>query len=154
MPSALLALSFFYYSVTSAQPIVDQQPVSNKNWSIFLQAIHNDPALSKKLGQSMTPDQWGKQQTSPKNQDAPVVGVSWHQALAYCEWRSVTATYLLTHAKIAPYQTMQMANASAKTLVTYRLPSEQEWKKFASHFTSKANSGISFHCVRSIKRVA
>lgn len=154
MKVALIALSFFCYSVAGAQIVVDQHPVSNKNWSVFLQSIKNDPTLSKKYGQSMTPDQWGKDQASLKNQDTPVIGVSWQQALAYCDWRSVTATYLHTHSKVSTYQTMQIANASAKTLITYRLPSDTEWEKLASRFTDKTYPGIGFRCVHTVKKIA
>ncbi len=101
----------------------------------------------------MTPDQWGTAQISLKNQDAPIVGVSWQQALAYCEWRSVIATYLHTHSKISTYQAMQTANASAKTLITYRLPSEKEWEKLASRFTDKTTPGVGFRCVHSVKKI-
>lgn len=154
MKSIILALSLFCCLIANAQIVVDQHPVSNKNWSTFLTSIKNDPTLFKKYRQSMVPDQWGTEQTSLKQQNAPVVGVSWQQALAYCEWRSVVATYLHSHPKLDTYQTMQSANTAAKTLIVYRLPSEKEWEKLASRFTNSPNSGIGFRCVHSIRKTA
>ena len=154
MKSAFVVLSFLCYSVAGAQVIFDQHLVSNRNWSTFLQAIKNDPSFVKTYSQSMIPDQWGKAQTSGKKQNAPVVGVSWQQATTYCDWRSVVATYLQTHSALSSYQAMQVANRSAKTLITYRLPSETEWGNAASHFTNETNSGIGFRCVHSVKKVA
>ena len=154
MKSALIVFSFFCYSVASAQVVFDQHLVSNKNWSTFLQAIKNDASFTKKYSQSMVPDQWGKTQTNVKNQYAPVVGVSWQQATIYCEWRSIMATYLRTHSTLNSFQAMQIANRSAKTLITYRLPSEKEWEKAASRFTDKLSSGIGFRCVYSVRKVA
>jgi hypothetical protein len=159
------ALGLFYCSVANAQfvfeqPVAttqivfEQQPVSNKNWSAFLGAIKDDPTLFKMYGQSMTPDQWNGEQTSSKKLNAPVIGVSWQQALAYCQWRSVVATYLHNHAKLATYQTMLRVNASAKTLITYRLPTEKEWKTSASRFPAILRPGTGFRCVYSSKKAA
>ena len=149
----LIVVSFFCCLVAKAQISIDQHPVSNKNWATFLHFVKHDPAFSTKYAQSMLPDQWSRTQTSVKNQDEPVIGVSWQQALAYCEWRSVVATYLHTHATAATYQAMKLANTSAKTLITCRLPTEQEFNKLASRFTDKANSGIGFRCVYAVKKI-
>lgn len=154
MKIIVTALGLFYCSVANAQIVFEQHPVSNKNWSTFLGAIKDDPTLFKKYGQSMTPDQWNGEQTSSKKQNAPVIGVSWQQALAYCEWRSVVATYLHNHSKLDTYQIMLRVNASAKTLITYRLPTEKEWEKSASRFTDHLRSGTGFRCVYSSKKVA
>jgi formylglycine-generating enzyme required for sulfatase activity len=154
MKSALIVFSFFCYSVASAQVIFDQHLVSNKNWSTFLQTIKNDASFTKQYSQSMVPDQWSIKQTNVKNQDSPVIGVSWQQATIYCEWRSVVATYLQTHSTLNSFQAMKLANRSASTLITYRLPSDKEWEKGASRFTDKLNSGIGFRCVHSVKKVA
>lgn len=50
----------------------------------------------------------------PNYNDYPVVGVSWEQANAFCEWRT---EYL-----------MKGLGAQAKFLQRYRLPSEAEWE--------------------------
>ncbi|MGI4872495.1 MAG: SUMF1/EgtB/PvdO family nonheme iron enzyme [Janthinobacterium lividum] len=91
---------------------------------------------------------------SSKKQNAPVIGVSWQQALAYCEWRSVVATYLHNHSKLDTYQIMLKANAAAKTLITYRLPTEKEWEKSTRRFTDNLRSATGFRCVYSSKKVA
>jgi formylglycine-generating enzyme required for sulfatase activity len=49
----------------------------------------------------------------PGNEDFPVVGVNWYEAMAYCKW------------------------LSAKTGKTYRLPTEAEWEKAARGDDSK-----------------
>lgn len=157
MRSILIVVGFFCCLAANAQisidqsPVIDHQPVSRKEWSVFFQFVKSDPTFSKKYYQSLIPNQWGKQQSSSNLQDMPVTGVSWQQAQDYCEWRSIVSTYLNTHSRAGTYQEMRAANISAKTLITYRLPTEQEWLKFASHSANKTIKGIGVHCIHSVK---
>lgn len=89
--------------------VVDEQPlhkvylddfyihtdeVTNTQYKIFIEAAgHRSPAF------------WKDPRFNQPNQ--PVVGVSWHDAVAYCEW---------------------LSNKSGKR---YRLPTEAEWEKAA-----------------------
>lgn len=143
--------------VSKSAPIVrlDQREVSNKDWSAFIQFMKNDPGFSKQYIQSMLPDQWTTTSITPKNEDSKVVGVSWYQAMAYCKWRSVIATYLDGHTKTGTYQQMQADNKLAKTVVTYRLPTEKEWNILAANSTTstgKSTPGIGFRCVYVIQK--
>jgi len=55
----------------------------------------------------------------PAYQDYPVVGISYQQAIAFCQWRSD---------RVLEY--LRKINSPIKKLV-YRLPSEKEWKNAA-----------------------
>jgi hypothetical protein len=52
------------------------------------------------------PEDWDEQ---IEHQNRPVIGVSWYEAAAYCNW------------------------LAARTNLSYRLPEEKEWKKAATH---------------------
>jgi formylglycine-generating enzyme required for sulfatase activity len=73
-----------------------QTPVTNAQYAAFVQATGH-PA----------PYHWGGGSPSRRKELHPVVNVSWHDALAYCNW---------------------LAQATGKP---YRLPSEAEWEKAA-----------------------
>ncbi len=73
---------------------VARTPVTNEEYAGFLLATTGSP-----------PAFWGDPRFSDPRQ--PVVGVSWQEAAAYCEWRTV------------------------ETGETHRLPTEAEWEKAA-----------------------
>lgn len=77
---------------------IGKYPVTNEQYAEFAkQAKHSAPQKVGWFGQSPPKDKL----------DHPVVGVSWHDAIAYCQW------------------------LSEKTGRTYRLPTEAEWEKAA-----------------------
>ncbi len=75
-------------------------PVTNAQYAEF---------LARELGQSVPRKSgWFTRQPPRHKLDHPVVGVSWHDAVAYCNW---------------------LSRATGRT---YRLPSEAEWEKAAA----------------------
>lgn len=56
----------------------------------------------------------------------PVVGVSYIQAKAYCEWRS-----FLVNERYAIYHAKNPNDKSIPKKITYRLPSPEEWENFS-----------------------
>jgi formylglycine-generating enzyme required for sulfatase activity len=75
---------------------IGKYPVTNFEYRAFVQDTGHDP-----------PDHWEGGQYPEELGDHPVVYVTWHDAVAYCEW------------------------LSEKTGQPYRLPSEAEWEKAA-----------------------
>ncbi len=148
MKSFIIMLSVVWCSLTNAQILpdmtsqsvqMDQHAVSNKDWSVFLKFIKSAPDFSKEYLRSMIPHQWTIDKTSLKNQNSPVTGISWAQAVAYCQWKSEVSTYLNAHNGLAPYRRMQAENKRVKTMITYRLPTGNEWRR--SGRTTKAVPG-------------
>ena len=75
---------------------IGKYPVTNFEYRAFVQDTGREP-----------PRHWEGDQYPEELGDHPVVNVSWHDALAYCEW------------------------LSQKTGKPYRLPTEAEWEKAA-----------------------
>jgi formylglycine-generating enzyme required for sulfatase activity len=86
-PQHILYLPDYYLAKTS---------VTNAQYGAFVQATGHRP-----------PHQWTGEKPPRSQENHPVVNVSWHDALAYCNW---------------------LAEVSGKP---YRLPSEAEWEKGA-----------------------
>lgn len=76
-------------------------PVTNAQYAAFLQATNHDPPPHWNIWF------WKRRWPPVGRQNHPVVNVSWHDALAYCQW------------------------LSGVTGKSYRLPSEAEWEKGA-----------------------
>ncbi|MDM8528082.1 SUMF1/EgtB/PvdO family nonheme iron enzyme [Anaerolineales bacterium HSG24] len=88
---------------------IARTPVTNAQWAQFLQDSDYD---WEGIGRS---DQfgWHGQKTAPRGREQhPVVWVTWHDALAFCDWAN-------------------QAIPSAQRRGTIQLPSEAEWEKAA-----------------------
>ncbi len=73
--------------------------------------------------------------------DYPLVGVSYKQAVTYCEWRSSRVNELLNIRKgliEANHGLTEKELSKLPQYFKYRLPTKNEWEMFASvHFSSK-----------------
>lgn len=58
--------------------------------------------------------------SDPTFRFAPIIGITYAQAQAYCQWRSKSAT-----------ETFRKNNPKSKVTFSYRLPSEKEWEEAA-----------------------
>ena len=132
----------------------DQQNVSNQEWNTFMIFIKNDGGFSKKYIASMTPDNWLSGKLGAKSKDLAVTGVSWMQAQEYCKWRSELATYLNTHIEATNCQQMRTDNKLAKTIITYRLPTEVEFSKMMASKSRNSKDNAGFRCVYSVRNMA
>jgi formylglycine-generating enzyme required for sulfatase activity len=76
---------------------IAKYPVTNAQYAIFVQATEREP-----------PRHWEGGQVPPHLANHPVVTVTWHDAVAYCQW------------------------LSRETDQPYRLPTEAEWERAAT----------------------
>ena len=69
--------------------------------------------------------------THPAYKEYPAVGMSYEQTVAYCKWRSdrVNELYYIKANKLKFHPD---SNYVFPELVRYRLPSKQEWEKYAA----------------------
>jgi formylglycine-generating enzyme required for sulfatase activity len=89
------------HEVTLPAYRIGKYPITNAQYAEFLKREHSEPAyVPRRAG-------WLLGEPPAARLDHPVVGVSWHDALAYCNW---------------------LGQATGRT---YRLPSEAEWEKAA-----------------------
>ncbi|MCI4669367.1 MAG: formylglycine-generating enzyme family protein [Bacteroidia bacterium] len=111
---------------------VDQTEVSNIDWKEFIQSVEQDDSYGLKA-ENLKPDTsiWKKFTygdpymktyfSHPAFNSYPLVGISYEQALAYCKWRS----------KIVTRYYNENNKSSYKVIFKFRLPTPEEWKKFA-----------------------
>jgi len=119
--------------VTVASFYIDQTEVSNADWLEYLFWIEQTFPEDGKRYYEALPDTlvWRSQLTynepyvnlylrHPSFQDYPVVGVSWEQATAYCQWRTdrVNENILRQSGVMADYKTKAEQNNSGEVFNT------------------------------------
>lgn len=67
----------------------------------------------------------------PAFKEYPAVGMSYEQAVAYCKWRSDRVNELF-YVKENKLKLHPDSNYNYSEIVRYRLPSKQEWERFAA----------------------
>ena len=125
----------------------DQAEASNFNWQEFVYWNKSKYGENSTEYKAAFPDTsvWGKQfkpfaehyYTHPAFRNYPVVGVSYEQVLAYCEWRSNRVNEMLYLKKHKLKYHPDSIYVNVPQLYTYRLPTESEWKMMANIGYSK-----------------
>lgn len=135
------------------QLYADEVEVTNLHWQEFLYYIRRDSSILYYLSQLpdttviqlrqsdyyYLKDLDGEEireitpvtayQYHPEYLFYPVVGVSYEQAVEYCNWRSAVVTALYNS---NPKRFGSSTNIVQKLRFTYRLPTEQEWEVIAA----------------------
>jgi formylglycine-generating enzyme required for sulfatase activity len=106
----------------------DKAEISNFSYFEYLESIKNVHGINSSMYTAALPDTlvWRNPESynepytlyyfrHPAYRNYPVVGISYEQALSYCEWRSKTVNGILK-------------TKNKNFTVTYRLPSLQEWQ--------------------------
>lgn len=115
IPAGTFLMGDKKYTVQVDAFAIAHYPVTNAQYRFFVEAggYENPDFWTKEGWQQRGKEKW----TQPRYWDdsftaidnKPVVGVSWYEAVAYCNW------------------------LSAKTRRSYRLPTEAEWERAARH---------------------
>lgn len=112
---------------------IDKTEVANIHWLEYLHFLRkqvNQNKLTQAMYQEQLPDtsithiKGVNHLTHPAYRWQPVVGISYEQALRFCEWRSVVVSEVYNEAHPAP--------AGLYWQFTYRLPTIKEWEKAAA----------------------
>ncbi len=131
-------------AVTVASFYMDETEVANIHWLEYLYYVQLDS--SREFYESALPDTavWARDLAYndpyvdhylryPGFRYFPVVGVTWKQAVDYCEWRTAVVNLKLAEDAGLEDMTAESPNAripleSGVVLPNYRLPSEAEWE--------------------------
>jgi formylglycine-generating enzyme required for sulfatase activity len=70
------------------------------------------------------PRYWNNAQFGANRRNAPVVGITWYEANAYCRW-------LMEHGELPEYERLSVVSGRLSAW-EFRLPTEHEWELAAS----------------------
>ena len=107
---------------------IGKYPVTNAQYAAFLSENSAQPA-PRSVG-------WFLNQPPAHKVDHPVVGVSWHEAVAYCAW--------LSEATGRPYRLPSQTEweRAARGPEAYRYPWGNEWQENAANVDSQDTTSI------------
>lgn len=117
--------------IISQNTFLDVAEVSNLNWREYMSWNAKKYGKESKEYLASTPDQnvWSDNQYEPMRlrylshpayNNYPVVGISYEQAVAYCEWRAARIN-----------EVIKLRNKKSTTTYSCRLPTKAEWEKLA-----------------------
>jgi formylglycine-generating enzyme required for sulfatase activity len=113
----------------SVDKLIDEIEITNLHWTEFLYYTRRDSsesAFNKMLpdtNQLPTPDYF----TNPFFRYYPVTGITYEQAEAYCQWRTLIVNEL--HIR---HMTLKGIIPPKKFTIEFRLPTEKEWETYAA----------------------
>lgn len=123
---------------------IDQSEVSNRYWHEYLSGLKEKYGERSAIYKQALPDTnvWTVDNKSnlpfaetyfrhPSYQDYPVVGISYDQAKAFCDWRTEAVKEMMQRTGMAPVN------------FAYRLPTQTEWELIANAgYTSKQEKSL------------
>ena len=121
----------------------DRTEISNVGYREFLYWLASHDSLKV---ESMLPDSLVWNDTIVSNENPftqyyfrhpgfntyPVVGISYEQALAFCEWRTLAVNYYIFCKENKCTKKSDFTGLSFPIKVKYRLPTKQEWEMISS----------------------
>ena len=152
-PIAALKVEFPNFFLHSQQLFIEHTEVSNQMWWDYYKAVATTSPSKKK---ALLPDNGVWKRTLPYHDpnlakyfgkksflNFPVVGITYEQAIAYCQWRSEAMTEEFEQQQQATFWN------NYEVTFTFRLPTEEEWQTQAKSLLHGRNISAleaTIHC--------